>query len=409
MIKNLALLLSSGFFAQIINILSIPIITRIYSSDDIGLLSLFMSIVIVISSFATFRLELAIPKQKNSKNYNLISNIAVLSVSFISLFLVLICFFIDKISFTLSLVIAGYSISNAIYIIGVYLFTSYGMFKSIGISNVLKAVIVNGLQIGIGYIYQDDAKGYALIFSAFIGTFLISLIILYKLREEFKFSRKNNAFKSIGYVFKKEKDVMVFSTAQNLVNSVSFQSLTFFLGYFYNTSIVGMLTIAIKPMQVLSQQISEPFRQIFYNKAGEIIRQKQLISNYLFKTIASLFIISIAAMSPFYFFSEEIIITIFGEKWVDAHVYCQTFSFLFALMIINPPATAYLNLINKNKVIFIVDAASLFFRVIFLLFFGINDPETAAKLFVGVGVISNLSLLCFSIVFSLKNDKFIKI
>ena len=63
--RNSAKLLSSNAIAQIIGLLIYPILSRLYSPDDFGLVNLFLSIGGVITLFATAEYQYAIMLPKS--------------------------------------------------------------------------------------------------------------------------------------------------------------------------------------------------------------------------------------------------------------------------------------------------------------------------------------------------------
>jgi O-antigen/teichoic acid export membrane protein len=67
-IKNILILATGTAFSQIIIFISLPIITRLYSVNEFGILSLFIAIVAIISLISSLRYESAIMLPKSEKN-----------------------------------------------------------------------------------------------------------------------------------------------------------------------------------------------------------------------------------------------------------------------------------------------------------------------------------------------------
>ena len=65
-LKNVFTLLSGATVAQIITLISIPILTRIYTPEDFGYIAIYLSIANIVAAFSTGRYELAImlPKKR---------------------------------------------------------------------------------------------------------------------------------------------------------------------------------------------------------------------------------------------------------------------------------------------------------------------------------------------------------
>ena len=59
-LKNIFTLLSGATIAQIIILISIPILTRIYTPEDFGFIAIYLSIANIIAAISTGRYEQAI-------------------------------------------------------------------------------------------------------------------------------------------------------------------------------------------------------------------------------------------------------------------------------------------------------------------------------------------------------------
>ena len=69
-IKNITVLVSGTFLSQLLVILFLPILSRVYNPEDFGLYSFFLSITASIAIISTFTFERAIvlPKKSSSKD-----------------------------------------------------------------------------------------------------------------------------------------------------------------------------------------------------------------------------------------------------------------------------------------------------------------------------------------------------
>lgn len=58
--KNISILMTGTIIAQVIPILLSPILTRLYSPSEFGMLAVFLSITSILAVFANLRLDVAI-------------------------------------------------------------------------------------------------------------------------------------------------------------------------------------------------------------------------------------------------------------------------------------------------------------------------------------------------------------
>ncbi|EFK95942.1 polysaccharide biosynthesis protein, partial [sediment metagenome] len=67
-IKNIFTLLSGSTIAQVITLLAIPVLTRIFTPQDFGFFAVYFSLATIVSTVATGRYELAIMLPKHKKD-----------------------------------------------------------------------------------------------------------------------------------------------------------------------------------------------------------------------------------------------------------------------------------------------------------------------------------------------------
>ena len=136
-LKSLVVLLSGTVIAQVLNIAFMPIISRVYTPDEVGVLNFYLQIVTFITVVATLRMELAIPLEKEDSDRYIIlrfaSRFAVL-FSAISLFFVPFLSWKEDFSFALfwvALFIPLGALLHALFNIGMYWSLAQDAFKTI--------------------------------------------------------------------------------------------------------------------------------------------------------------------------------------------------------------------------------------------------------------------------------------
>lgn len=190
------LILATGAgVAQLINFGSMPIITRIYSPSDLGILSLFLAIVSTLVPLTSLRYNTPIPLIKNNR---LALNLLSLSFIFIIFFTILITLILSIYSDVLfnlfssnQLIDYWYFIPITIFFLSLYeLINSFALgnkkFKEISKSNSIQALLGGLTKIGLGLL---DLKPLGLIIGTLVTNFTGSL---YLLKTQFN-SIKNNA------------------------------------------------------------------------------------------------------------------------------------------------------------------------------------------------------------------------
>ena len=84
-LKSVMVLTSGTVIAQIISYLITPLLTRIYSTEEMGDLGVYMRAVGFISALATARYELSLPLPKNDKHSFILYRLSLKIASYILL------------------------------------------------------------------------------------------------------------------------------------------------------------------------------------------------------------------------------------------------------------------------------------------------------------------------------------
>ena len=104
MLKNMLILATGNSIGKLLGILSIPIITRIYTPEHLGTLSVFIAISSVLIPFGTLGYSIALPLPRSDKTA---TNLAVLNIILLSIMIsfitIILYYFIDIIFNKLSI------------------------------------------------------------------------------------------------------------------------------------------------------------------------------------------------------------------------------------------------------------------------------------------------------------------
>src|SRR5665647_3945126 len=95
-IANVLKLVSGSVTAQILGILLVPLITRIYSPDDLGIFQLFLSISGILAIFSTYSYQFAIMSPKTEEDSANVAVLCAILVTITSLLTALVVLFLPK-------------------------------------------------------------------------------------------------------------------------------------------------------------------------------------------------------------------------------------------------------------------------------------------------------------------------
>ena len=182
--KYVIILTSGTILANIIQVLSLPLLTQIYSPDAYGSFGIFISITTILSICVTLKYENAIMNEKYLKNYINIYILCILICLSISLIYFFILITLDLFIPNLKILYSGYFLIPLMtFSMGIN--TAYLMlknkkkeYKSIAILSTLQVLTIIIFQIIAGIYYSNSSI--MLIIGRLLGFSLITLFGSYQ-------------------------------------------------------------------------------------------------------------------------------------------------------------------------------------------------------------------------------------
>ena len=183
--RNVVTLMFGSGLSQIIVIVISPLLTRLYSPEDYGTASLFLSIASVLMIITTLRYEMAIIQTK--KNIDAISlGIATLLISVSLLVVIEICLLI--LSGTFLLDDLNVKLGGLLFYIPIYVFIAITVkvlinymnrnkfYKTISLNQVILSVFTSGSKLSFGAI-KTPING--LVLGTILGQLISSILLFY--------------------------------------------------------------------------------------------------------------------------------------------------------------------------------------------------------------------------------------
>ena len=195
--QNISIVMSGTVIANVIPLVISPILTRLYSPSDFGLLSIFVAIASMLSVISAMRYDLAIVQPHNDKDA---ASIVVLSISIVVLMSMISTIFLyllkDKIQSLFNIDDMGswiYLIPLSVFITGSYQALNFWHirkknFKNIALCKINRGIGVSSAQIALNYISNSSIS---LMLGYVFGEFFALLTHLKKsLRKDKKIFQK---------------------------------------------------------------------------------------------------------------------------------------------------------------------------------------------------------------------------
>lgn len=349
------MILSSGI-AQVILIITTPIITRLYSPTEFGEFTIFSNIAMILIPIINARYDLLIVNTKNDRSANILSQISFL----ISLLILLILIPIFAISAWLypNFILDFIFIIIMLFLVSLTnIFTNYlnkeRKYKVLSLINVFRAGSMALLQIIFGLL----ALGSLGLIIGFSLSYIAGITLGYKtFKKHFNIVRDKEETKAL---FLENKNQLVYSTPSILLNSLSFSVVVFFIGILYTNTEVGIYGMAIRVLGIPVTIISLGLSKIFMQQANDYYIEHGNFRNLLLKFSSILVIVSIILYVPLYLFSEELVNILLGHSWVDAITVIKIVIPLFVIRLIVSTVSLSLIVLQKQQLELILQALFL--------------------------------------------------
>lgn len=388
-LRNVATLTTGTVVAQVLTVLTAPLLTRIYSPDDYGILSLFISIMAVLAIIACWRYELAIVLPENDEdasNLLVLSILIALGMSIITL--VIVAIFHQQVAhlfnapeleswlwlLPLSLLLAGlFQAFN-------YWSTRRKQFGRLAIRQVTQSTVCVAAQLTAGLVAKPMSGG--LIGGSVLGQLAATSQLGWQIaREDGRMIRAKCNRLNIKKQALKYKNFPLYSSWSALLNSLSAMLPALMLGYFFNTAVVGYYALGQKilslPMGIVGNSIAQVFfpRAVDARHEGNLDRLAMNTFNKLLNLgLVPILLISLVAPDLFYF--------IFGSKWLVAGQYVRWLSPWFLFVFIASPISTLYDVLGRQRDGLVFNTFLLISRILVLWMGGrTGDDQFTIALF----------------------------
>lgn len=313
--------------AQAIPIAITPILTRIYTPEDFGVLALFISITAILRVVANGRYELAIMLPENDEDAINIAALGLLVASFFSLFLFFLTILLNRNIATLlgnqEIEYWLYLVPFVVFMAGLYNLLNYlntrkSLYKDIAKSNVYKSVGMASVQLSIGLV-KSGATGLisGQIVSQFISNYRLAINAAsnYDLKKITKSEIKRLARRYI--------DFPKISLWAVLANSLAYNLTSILFSFYFSISTLGFYSLSQKILGMPMALMGSSIGQVYFQQANQ---EKQLTGSAI-KTFNSTFLklglISFLTFTPLFFILPISFKIIFGAEWIIAGEFAQ--------------------------------------------------------------------------------------
>ncbi|MDR2409159.1 MAG: oligosaccharide flippase family protein [Bacteroidales bacterium] len=410
--RNVLLIGGGTIFAQAVNMLLSPIITRLYTPEDYGILSVYSSILGLIAIISSLKYELAIPIADDDE-----TAVNILLLCFIILIGFILCI-------TVILVFAGtwiiriFNIKNfndfkfyipfGVFLIGSYtIFTQWAFRKrdyaAISKTKYFQTISQNIVKIGLG-IFHSSYIGLLLGTIAGESTGITTLFIpfLKKGRQLLK----NIDISRIKCGAKRYMNFPRFTVLGQVFNSSGTYLPPLLMSYLFSNQMVGYYglahTVVSLPIAVIGDSVSD----VFYGEAA-VLAKKDIpkLRRLVLKLTCQISLISLIPLIILFFWGPFLFSMVFGEAWRESGIYARIIAALILFRFISAPIDKVYSIFEKQKTALFLNILRAV--VILIVFFFSKQLKVDSYLFLGLysGAMSIIYIIIFFSALKIIDDK----
>ncbi len=394
---NLSSLLTGNIIAVLIPVLISPILTRLFTESDFGLLTIFNSILAISLSFATGRLDFAIIEAKNKSIASHLFFLSITIASVASIIALVIGFaifsifkgFESNIPLGLVVIIPVMILVSAITQSFRYVLNRSDNYYELSIIKVLRSLGTGGLQLTGGYI----APGSLILIGGKvigdIGALFFSLWFVVK-NKLLDIKLKRYKFR---YTLTKYSKYYKINALHAFISTLSANLLPLIFAVLFTIQETGYYglsyRVSILPITIISQALFQFFSREFAKKIEKEKSAKRMFS----RMIKTLLLISLVPFVLLIFFGPQLFGIVFGENWTESGKYAQILAPYMLMVFLVSPFTFVPIRLDRHLKSFTIEIINTVSRIAVLLAGAQFSVYVALALYSIVGLITQGYLL----------------
>lgn len=351
---SLTTLFSGTFISTLIPILFAPVMTRIFTTSDYGVLGLYMSIggLIGVLAYSHYPQSIMLTKEDESARQAMWFSIAfsTMAAFFTLLVLLALYFFSDTVKSSplqywlllipFSVFFNGLSASIMVWA------NRHQAYKVLASNRIIQAVLTVIIQITFGLLINNET---GLLLGLIMGQFTSAFLLWIRFRKEGNDSLRKpqlNTFKAVAFEYRK---LLFFSTPSNFINNLINQTPIFLLQKFGGTAYVGSYNFTQRILGIPQLFLSSAIVEVFKQKAALAYNTNGNCREIFVKTGKALFLLAIVPFTLIILFSPSIFAFVFGEEWRMAGEFARFLGVLFFFRFIVSPLSYVYYIAGKLK------------------------------------------------------------
>lgn len=354
--QNIAVLALGTGSAKLVGLLAMPLLTRLYSPENFGVLSVYTALVMLLSPLVTLRYVMAIPLPKSAMiAANIFSLCIFLNILMTLLLLLVLYEFGPFLLMAMSMdELINYWWFVALGVIGASLYETLSLwatrdkaFRLLAKSQIYQMFLGTVVKVGIGLFFPNSG-GLLLgqIVQQSSGSIALSKMFSCDGKRFFKYI----SLKRMSLVFIRYIDYAKYRTISQFFLVFSIQSPILFASGVYGSNTAGQLSIALMAISLPAMLIVQSASRAYYSEISRLPRTNVSEVRALTRWVAvRLFIVAVPVSVLILFFGEYFFVIAFGNEWAMAGRFASVLAIYLPFQFASSPVLEVFNIYGGQK------------------------------------------------------------
>ena len=395
-LKNVIKISGGAVTGQVISILTLPIITRMYGVEAIGIWAVVTSCSNIIINICDLGLSNALmmcDESKISENYSIIVKL--------SLLLSVVCSLAIFGYYTLTNSDVGYGLTVAIFtaayaflfkwasICGIIL-NRDKQYDILMVNSSLRFLAIAVVSIGLGAI-GFTRYGY------FIGNTVGQLFTILHMARVLPKFKVHNHIGDYAVVLKEHQSYLRYQMPSSVAVTLRTELPNLLIGGLFGNEMLGYFSISQKLLTIPVTFLGQSLGKIFYQKTAEMRRAGYAIGKFVDKSITRGMLIAILPMSIFAAFGDAAVVLYFGPEYMVGGIISRIIAYRALFNFISTATQGMDIVLDKQQYVFYTCIVQTVFAVASVLwgYYYCESIYAASALMVVSFIIVQVIYFCF--------------
>lgn len=343
---SLSKMMTGTMIAQIIAFVSQPVIARLYTDQQLGLLATFMAIPMIVASVSALRYDMAIvlPEQENEAATLLRSSLT-LSAAVATVLTVVGVLGRDAIADYVgepalapwAWLLGPVSMLIAWNTILAFWLNRHADFGGIALKNVVTTSTNAVSRIGLGF---AGLASFLSLVGSQVLSFVLACIYMVRRSRRHKVSKRADTDTPLRTLLVRYRKMPLLNAPNVLIDSLRTQGMILLLGVTYQVATVGQFQQAWVLMQAPVTLIGGAMNQVFYQKFSTA--RRGMLTGLVLRSVGFTLVVGLIPFAILWFISPWLVPFFLGDQWHEAGLIAQAIiPWLYLVLTTSPISTVF--------------------------------------------------------------------